>query len=166
MEAFSFRDKTVQLKKLDNSFYTDHCHLVEALDNHNGSWEQGKVRGYGIVVIEINDLRFAIPLRTNIRHSACYITVTSSNPGVKGKGLDFSKALLITDDKYISNQVFKIDSSEHKRLLDKEHFIRQKFSKYVSKYVDAYKKADNNILSSFEYRFTTLCNYHAELGIS
>lgn len=156
----------MQLKKLDKSFYTDHSHLKEALDNQDGNWERGKVRGYGIVVIEIDSLQFAIPLRTNIRHSACYITVRSSAQGVLGKGLDFSKALLITDEKYISNQVFKIDNSEHKRLLDKEHFITQKFSKYVHRYIQAHAASDENILSSMEYRYSTLCNYHRELGIS
>ena len=87
----------MQLIKLDPSFYADHTHLVQALDNHNGVWDAGKVRGYGIVVITINKLTFGIPLRTNITHSAAYLTVRNINPNtkIKGKGLDFSKALLI-----------------------------------------------------------------------
>jgi len=38
-----------QLKKLDDSFYINNTHLIEALDNQNNNWTQGKVRGYGVV---------------------------------------------------------------------------------------------------------------------
>lgn len=113
----------MNLKKLNKSFYDDNSHLQEALDNFNGSWAQGKVRGYGVVVINFNGLTFAIPLRSNIRHSAAYITVRSHSTGVKGKGLDFSKALLITQTSYISHLPFKISSDEHKKLQDKEIHI-------------------------------------------
>lgn len=150
----------MHLKKLDNSFYTDNAHLKEALDNYNGRWESGKVRGYGVVVISINNLTFAIPLRSNIRHSASYITLRN-----KSSGLDFSKALLISDEKYISDIPFKIDYNQHKNLVNKEHYITQKFEHYVSRYIFAIKKEDENILSSSEYRYSTLVNYHQELGI-
>lgn len=113
----------MQLKKLDNSFYVENAHLKEALDNHNGNWAQGKVRGYGIVIISIGNLSFAIPLRSNIKHKSAYITVKSSQKGIEGKGLDFTKALLISNKKYISNLPFKISANEHKKLADKEHYI-------------------------------------------
>ena len=140
----------MQLIKLDPSFYADHTHLVQALDNHNGVWDAGKVRGYGIVVITINKLTFGIPLRTNITHSAAYLTVRNINPNtkIKGKGLDFSKALV-----------------EHKKLLSKQHHITQLFDKYLTRYIDAVRKKDIHILNSNEYRHTTLQNYHVELGI-
>ena len=156
----------MQLKKLDNTFYIDNSHLKEALDNHNGHWVEGKVRGYGVVIIEINDLCFAIPLRSRIKHSASYITVKSKQKGIKGKGLDFTKALLISEPKYISNLPFKISADEHKKLADKEFFITLQFEKYVSKYIKAIQKSDRNILQSPNYRFSTLCNYHEKLGLS
>jgi protein AbiQ len=155
----------MQLKKLDNSFYVANAHLKEALDNHNGNWTQGKVRGYGIVIISINNLLFAIPLRTNIKHKSAYITVKSNHKGVEGKGLDFTKALLILDKKYISNLPFKISPNEHKKLADKEHYITSKFEKYVAKYISAVEIADKNILNNSSYRFSTLCNYHDVLGL-
>jgi len=155
----------VQLKKLDNSFYINNTHLKEALDNHNGNWTQGKVRGYGVVIISINNLSFAIPLRSNIKHKSSYITVRSNQKGLEGKGLDFTKALLITEQKYISHLLFKISTDEHKKLANKEHYITNKFEKYVSKYIVATQKSDHNILKSSNYRFSTLCNYHVELGL-
>jgi protein AbiQ len=155
----------MQLKKLDSSFYEENSHLVQALDNHSGNWEAGKTRGYGIVIIDFKGLKFAIPLRTNIKHDAAYITVRSPEQGVKGKGLDYSKAVLISKESYISHELFKIPAAEHKKLLDKEHFVTSKFEKYVERYRKAVIKVDKNILQSHEYRYTTLQNYHVELGI-
>jgi len=160
-----FNGINMQLKKLDSSFYGHHTHLVEALDNHQGQWQTGKVRGYGVVIISIKNLTFAIPLRSNISHKAAYITVKSQEQGVRGKGLDYSKALLITNMQYIANVPFKISASEHNTLQNKEVFITSQFDKYVARYIKAVKKQDNHILNSIEYRFTTLKNYHVELEL-
>jgi protein AbiQ len=155
----------VKLVKLDNSFYKDNAHLKEALDNHGGNWTSSKVRGYGIVVIKINNLTFAIPLRSNIRHKASYIVKRNTGQGGFGKGLDYSKALLITNRSYIlSNEPFMIPPDEHKRLSNKGAYIRSSFEKYVYKYIAAVKKNDQNILRSNLYRYSTLQNYHRELG--
>ncbi len=155
----------MQLKKLAPSFYTDNSHLEQALDNFNGQWQVGKVRGYGVVIISINDLTFAIPLRSNIKHKASYITVKSQQKGIQGKGLDFSKALLISDDSYISNDIFKIPYNERSRLRNKETYITEIFENYVNDYIEAVNKQDLHILQSNEYRFTTLINYHKQLNI-
>jgi protein AbiQ len=132
---------------------------------YDGNWQNGKTRGYGVVIIDLNGLTFAIPLRTEIKHNAAYITVNSPTQGVKGKGLDFSKAVLIDQASYISSSTFKIPQDEHKKLQGKEKFITKKFEKYVGHYINAIKAADNNILQSPEYRYTTLQNYHSYLGI-
>lgn len=155
----------MQLKKLDSSFYEENNHLIQALDNHSGNWEAGKTRGYGVVVINFKEMTFAIPLRSNIKHDAAYITVRSSEAGIKGKGLDYSKAVLISQESYISHEHFKIPATEHKKLLDKEHFVTAKFEKYVERYRKAVTVSDKNILNSKEYRHTTLQNYHVELEI-
>lgn len=154
----------MKLRKLDSSFYPAHTHLEQALDNIDGKWIENKTRGYGIAVVEIKGLTFAIPLRSCINHKAAYLTVTHSNKGNK-KGLDFSKALLIRDNSYISNEIYKIDKEEHKKLQGKEKFITDKFNKYIARYIDAVNKSDKNILHSQEYRYTTLRNYHIDLGL-
>lgn len=157
----------MQLIKLDPSFYADNTHLVQALDNRNGSWQSGKIRGYGIVVLTINGLKFGIPLRTNIAHHAAYFTVRNKqqNSFSIGKGLDFSKALLIVKSSYISTETYKIPQNEHLKLISKQHHITQLFESYVIRYISAIRKSDQNILNSMEYRHTTLQNYHTELGI-
>ena len=154
----------MQLKKLDTAFYSASTNLIQALDSVNGSWIDGKTRGYGVVVINFKGLTFAIPLRSNINHKAAYLTVNNANKGIR-KGLDFSKALLIRDSGHISNELYKIPAEEHKKLQGKEHFVIAKFEKYVEKYRDAIKKSDKHILKDQEYRFTTLQNYHSELGL-
>lgn len=153
----------MQLKKLDQSFYPNHTHLSEALDNVNGAWIEGKTRGYGFVLIPINTLTFALPLRSNIRHNASFPTV--GKHGEMHKGLDFSKALLIPNPSYISDELFLIPSREHTRLRSKEHYITSRFTKYVERYINAVTVNDHNILNSTAYRFTTLKHFHAELSI-
>jgi len=77
--------------------------------------------------------------------------------------MDFSKAVLISHANYISSVPFKIPSDEHKKLQNKETHITKKFEKYVNRYIKAVKSADQNILRSAEYRFSTLKNYHTSL---
>ena len=154
----------MQLEKLDLSFYDANTNLVEALDNVYGHGIEGKTRGYGVVIINFKNLTFAILLRSHINHNAAYLTVNNENKGIR-KGLDFSKALLIRDNHYISNERYKIPVEEHKKLQGKAHFIINKFEKYVEKYINAVSKSDKNILHSQEYRFTTLKNYHSEFDL-
>jgi protein AbiQ len=154
----------MELKKLTQSFYDNNSHLQQALDNENGAWIEGKTRGYGIVVVSIKNFNFAIPLRSNIKHSAAYLTHRSSRPEIKGGGLDYSKALLINDPSWISDQSFKIDKAQLSKLRNKEFHITQKFLKYVEKYFHAVIRNDHRVLSSDEYRFSTLVNYHEYFG--
>jgi len=154
------------IKKLDNSFFIDNYHLYDVLDCYDGVWDRSKVRGYGIVVISFDALTFAIPLRSNINHGASYITVKCMSGNSKGKGLDFSKALLITKQSYISNISYKIPHKEHKKIKNKSFYIMAQFEKYVSKYISAIQNSNQFILNDIEYRFTTLSNYHNELGLT
>ena len=90
----------MHLKKLDQSFYNENTHLVQVLDkDSNGNWDEKKTRGYGFIFIQIEaGLTFGIPLRSKIKHDASYITKREpdvNDSRVKGKGLDFTNALLI-----------------------------------------------------------------------
>ncbi len=156
----------MKIKKLDHSFYLENTHLIQALD-FTGSWDAEKTRGYGVVLIKVTDeLTFAIPLRSRIKHGASYITERSAVQGERGKGLDFSKAVLIAKPSYVSSSNFKIPPTHHNRLKGKEKYITNSFQKYVHGYIKAVKAKDTNILSSTDYRYTTLQNYHAELGLA
>lgn len=160
----------MELKKLAESFYTDNPVLTQALDfdMKTQTWlTDDKTRGHGIVQIQISDvLTFAIPVRSNIQHNASLILEISKVKGIKGMGLDYSKAMLIKNDQHVSADVFVLRSkTAGKKLVDKESHVTSMYLAYVEKYIRAVKATDKNILNSAEYRFTTLVNYHAELGL-
>ncbi len=159
----------MELKKLHNSFYTDNVTVEQALDfdMKSRAWSSSKVRGHGVVQISLNNLIFAIPVRSYIRHKASLILeVDRENRQVKGMGLDYSKALLITKTQHVSSKVFVLKSkAAGKKLIGKESHVTGQFAKYVEKYISGVQRVDLNILNSSEYRFTTLINYHNELGL-
>ncbi|MGB0732195.1 MAG: type III toxin-antitoxin system TenpIN family toxin [Pontibacterium sp.] len=154
----------MDLRKLDKSFYPANLHLEQALDLVDGKWIPNKVRGHSVVLISVNNLTFGIPLRSNIRHTASH--PTQGTHGSPHKGLDYSKALLISKPEFISDEIFRIPNAERTRLKNKAFFITRKFEQYVKKYIKAVNTNNTNIINSEAYRFTTLRNYHQELGLS
>lgn len=145
----------IQLRTLTDQFYADNKGLQEALDGSN----DGKVRGYGIVVIDLNGLVFGIPLRSHLNHKFGFVSERSE--GVK-KGLDYTKALLIKKEEYVS-RAYKIPTPEFTHINDKKEKIQEDFNKFVNRYIEANVKKDENILRN--YRYSTLKNYHKELGL-
>ncbi|EJB8530826.1 hypothetical protein MW374_004766 [Vibrio parahaemolyticus] len=159
----------MELKKLSASFYDENPTVENALDYYSddGLWDQTKIRGHGVVNITVNNLMFAIPVRSNVTHSASYILLKNTqNRRIKGMGLDYSKALLIRKPEYVSDENFNLKVKDAgKKLVGKEKHVTDQFEKYVKKYIHAVTVKDQNILSDQEYVHTTLINYHADLGI-
>ena len=58
-----FIAKLVELRKLSKDFYKAHPH------SEYPEMETKENRPYVVLLVNINDIKFAIPLRTNIRHS-------------------------------------------------------------------------------------------------
>lgn len=82
-------------------------------------------------------------------------------------GLDYQKAMLIRNAAHVSNIDFVLKTkTAGKKLLDKDEHIKKQFSQYVERYIAAMREGDRDILRYNEYKFTTLINYHAELGLS
>jgi len=146
----------MKIRKLDQTFFAENEHLQEVLDKRGHDWDTQKVRGYGVVVIDYNALKFGIPFRSRIAHHACYKTSGS-------KGLDFSKSVLLHKSQYISSETFRIPQDEFDKIRSKSFHIRKKFNSYVEKYVRAVRNNDARVLS-MQYRYSTLMNYHKELG--
>jgi protein AbiQ len=146
----------MKISKLLPVFYDNNKNLSETLDGTGTPGE--KNRGYGIVVIEVNNvMRFGIPLRSNLKHKHGFKTIG-------GKGLDYSKAVLIKNAVFIG-QSFEIPHDEYVKIKDREHYITSRFQKYVERYIVLANKG-NTIALQQSYRYTTLVNYHAELGIT
>ena len=75
--------KLVELRKLSNEFYKAYPH------NDYPEMEAKLDRPYVVLLVEINNVKFAIPLRTNIRHSFCYKFKTSDRETKSSTGIDF-----------------------------------------------------------------------------
>ena len=79
--------KLVELRKLSNEFYKDFPH------SEFPEMESKQERPYVVLLVEINGIRFAIPLRTNIRHSYCYKFRTSDRETNSSTGITIAKLL-------------------------------------------------------------------------
>ncbi|MCL1872537.1 MAG: hypothetical protein FWF85_00275 [Clostridiales bacterium] len=111
--------------------------------------EQKSMRPYALVYTKINDVQFAIPLRSDINHKEHVLWTDKNNRC----GLDFSKAVVIADEKYIDNTKKPfIRQNEFDSLRGKEYIIKQKLIKHISEY-----KAAKTALHI--YRNKLLCQY-------
>ena len=104
--------------------------------------------------MEINNIKFAIPLRTNIRHSYCYKFKTSDRETESSTGIDFSKAVVISKDNYLGEET-DINDKEYLELQEKAFFIINKFKKYVFDYI-SFKKNGGNEYIARRYKFSRL----------
>ena len=111
-------------------------------------------RPYVVLLVEMNGFRFAIPLRTNIRHAYCYKFRTSDRATESTTGIDYSKAVIITDDALLG-ETTDINGKEYLELRKKVFFILKQFQKYVDGYI-AVKNGNANDYVAKRYRFSTL----------
>lgn len=140
-------------KHLTEKFYYRYRRCSEIL--------QKETRQYSIAILEVDGLRFAIPFRTHINHKYGYIFKDS--PRSNKSGLDFTKAVVITDDDFIGEDAI-IDSKEFSEFIRKKKVIANRFAKFIKDYKKwtsnpAYYKAENII------KFSSLQYFHKELGL-
>ena len=135
---------------LENNFYKDYSNCSEILKKTN--------RPYAVFLIKLNNLTFAVPVRSHITHK--YSIKTIGN-----KGLDFSKAVVINDiQRYISKKHAYIDNYEYQIIMEQKWKISKKMEDYIKKYKKALKDPSipaNKILCNS----SCLQYFHAELGI-
>ena len=118
-----------------------------------------------MICITVNQHTFALPLRSHICHPYAYITNKAQKCGV-----DFSKAVYISDPNYIDNfsrPFIRID--EHQKLIGKEHIIKTKFIKYISDFVESNKSQDENKMKKFTFStlwyFQNVIDYERDILI-
>jgi hypothetical protein len=145
-----FMAKLVELRKLTKEFYKDYPH------DKYPEMESKLGRPYVVLLLEINGIKFAIPLRTNIRHNYCYKFKTSDRQTNSTTGIDYSKAIVISNNRYLG-EVTDINDKEYLELQEKAFFIINKFKKYVSDYIE-FKKNGGNEYVAKRYKYSTL-NY-------
>ena len=125
----------IELRKLSEEFYRDHPR------SDYPEMEAKAGRPYAVLLVRIDGVCFAIPLRTNIRHSYCYKFRTSDRKTESATGIDFSKAVVVSKETYLGQ---KTDIN------DKEYLELQKKS-----YID-YKKNGGNEHLAKRYAYCTL----------
>ena len=117
---------------LTEQFYTDYAHCTEI--------EQKQSRPYAQLLLERNKITFAVPLRSNIHHK--YVLWSDKDNRC---GLDFSKAVVIIDMKYIDKTLIPhLRQNEYDALKNKDYFAKQKLQKYIHDYKRARKYPDKD----------------------
>ena len=95
------KNKSITFFYLTHKFYNKYKNCKEILYKPK--------RPYAVHLIRYNNLTFAIPVRSNINHNFSYKTVGN-------KGLDFTKTVIIIDEKYLSNNKAVINHEEYLKL--------------------------------------------------
>lgn len=136
---------------LTAQFYKDYANCPEI--------EQKPLRPYIMLLLKIDNLTFALPMRSHIKHKYAYFTDKAN-----GCGIDYSKAVVITNiNLYVDSKQPYIRPNEYKSLLGKNFIITKAFKKYVEDYKQAVSlNADRK---NYTYKFSTLQYFHKELGL-
>ncbi|MGB6294096.1 MAG: hypothetical protein WBF78_14485 [Vibrio anguillarum] len=157
----------MKFNKLSNDFVEKTRDLQEVLED--------KGRGYSVAEITYNDLTFAVPLRSNLEvdskgkpkkiGGAPTSFVADIQIGENGekfhRGLDFQKALLISDKESDFGNEYPLSDNEQKTTInDNEYEILKQFKRYVNSYVRAHQK---DLPYKQQFYRSTLQNYHDEL---
>ena len=112
----------------------------EFYEKYNGYREilQKKDRPYCVILLKLDDINIAIPLRSHIKHRYAFLT----NKEMRA-GLDYTKAVIVNLDSDIdkTRRAF-IRSDEYKELLGKEYLIKKGFLRFLKKYKRALIKPD------------------------
>lgn len=166
-----FSKNTLYFSLMNTQYFND----FETLDE----FQKDNNRGHGVMIIDINDLLIAIPLRSSLspymnkaKHLFPYEIYTKEDDGKDYlKALDFSK-LTIIKEKYVNTKttyIFK-DSKEKKFYLDNFNRIQLRVKNYINSYqticskIGKQKKLTKHTLKP--YRYSTLRNFHEELNIA
>ncbi len=120
-------------------------------------------RPYVVLIVAIENNKFALPLRTNIRHDYCYKFKNSSHATNSVTGIDFSKAVIVNNPNFIGDKA-EIDDKEYAELSNKYYFVIKKFKTFLNNYIRFRKHGGNDFVAR-KYKFTTLRYFDAELNL-
>jgi protein AbiQ len=122
--------------------------------------EHKQSRPYIVLIIKIDNQRWGLPMRSSISHSYCYWTNKEDRCGV-----DYTKAVLLTDDNYIDKtNAPHIRESEFEALRGKEYVLEVGFKRYIGQYKKALADQSKN-RNVMLCKFSTLQYFHEAAGI-
>ncbi|MCT4593648.1 MAG: hypothetical protein N4A57_05190 [Anaeromicrobium sp.] len=149
---------------IKEDFFKKNEHFVEILDPYDTK-KQAK-RNYAFLNVKCQNNNIFVPLRSKFNpNQGCgvigYPVPTNNKPNA---GLDFRKILIVNELSYIefpSNP--KIPNMQQKIINEKYKTIENMVIQYIKGYMkSALKKREKR---DKKYRFSTLHNFHNELGI-
>jgi len=147
----------MEFHRLSAAFYAQFSRCEEILTKEE--------RPYYVLLLELDGLTYAIPLRSHITHPYCF--VADSSTGQKS-GLDYSKAVVITDSaQYVDPAPVTIRRHEYNFLKQREYLIKKQFSSYVASYKKEIRRHQKNpaLPVSALCRYASLKYFHRELGL-
>lgn len=125
--------------------------------------ENKESRPYMVVLMKIENNTFAVPFRTNVSHNNCYKFKTSTRPSDSVTGIDYTKAVIVNDRKYIGS-IARINDKEYIELNNNYFFIIKQFKKYVDDYIK-FINGNKGYYAKKKFKYTTLKYFHKELGL-
>jgi protein AbiQ len=116
----------MEFHRLSAAFYAQFSQCGEILTKEN--------RPYYVLLLELDGTIYAIPLRSHITHSYCFI---ADNSAGQNSGLDYSKAVVVSDAaQYIDPIPVTIRQHEYNVYKQREYLIRKQFSSFVRLRID------------------------------
>lgn len=156
-EVYMNNKKQYQLNYLSPNFYSDYN------STDYPEIENKANRPYMVMLIKIENNTFAVPFRTNVPHNNCYKFKTSTRPTNSVTGLDYTKAVIVNNIKYIGLPA-TINDKEYIELNSNYGFIINQFKKFVSDYIK-FVHSEKGYYAEKKFKYTTLKYFHKELGI-
>ena len=159
-----YREITVGVKIvfIGQEYFRDKAGFVEMLNP--GDIVKQSSRLYLAMDTMYNGNAFFVPLRKSINLSIGRIGYPVPSSTRPNAGLDFRKALIVNCGMYSSCFTdIAISSSQMNKLVDDISIIEGLFTNYVKGYVKAVHK--NRAHLDRLFKFSTLHNFHAELGL-
>lgn len=149
----------MKLKKLKNSFYSKYN------KNSYPNILRKNQRSYYVYEIKLKDKIHCIPIKTNIKHSSCFLFKNSSRKKNNEKpGLDFKHTVILKDENYIGEDGH-IDNAEYKFLSNNEDQVVAKYLKFINGYKKYVQNPINKFWESWRYLPTSLEYFWEELDI-
>jgi protein AbiQ len=147
----------MEFHRLSAAFYAQFSQCEEILTKEE--------RPYYVLLLELDNLTYAIPLRSNITHPYCFV---ADNSNGQKSGLDYTKAVVITDIvQYIDPAPVTIHQHEYNFMKQREYLIKKQFSSYVASYKKEFRRRQENpaLPVSALCRYASLKYFHKELGV-
>lgn len=150
-----------EIRTLSSSFYNDYpVTAYPELLTKDG-------RPYDVIIFQTNKNYYVcVPFRTYLNHNQGFHFYPKPLPSKQNPGIDYSKMVIITNNKYIGNPTL-IDGNQMARFNANIATIQQEIFEYLKGYIDHFNGTHVLHPRSFKrkYQFSTLKYFHSELGI-